>query len=174
MSDARSATELVASNSNTADGNDPSPSLAVGHIQPRGKSKRRWTRTTTNFFLDVLLLVTFLVLVWITFALRLVFPAATTAASWSLWGYGFDDWANLQFIVLLVLMIEILIHVMLHWTWVCGVITNHLEFRAGTPVRWDDGTRTLVGVGILIFIINLMGVLMAIASLTLVPITGSA
>ena len=66
----------------------------------------------------------------------------------------------------MVLSVGILIHVMLHWSWVCGVITNRRKRHDGKPVRWEDGTRTLVGVGLIVVILNVLGILMAIANLT--------
>jgi hypothetical protein len=125
------------------------------------------SRTTVNFWLDTWLLVNFLALVWISFLLRFIFPRGTAASGWTLWGYGYDDWANVQFATLAVLMLGILVHVMLHWTWVCGVITSRMHRPDGKPVRWDDGVRTLVGVGLIVVLLNIMGLLMALAALTI-------
>lgn len=125
------------------------------------------SRTTINFWLDTWLLVNFLALVWISFLLRFIFPRGTTASGWSLWGYGYDDWSNAQFATLAVLMLGILVHVMLHWTWVCGVITSRMHRADGKPVRWDDGVRTLVGVGLIVVLLNVLGLLMALAALTI-------
>jgi hypothetical protein len=123
------------------------------------------SRTMVNFWLDATLLIVFLTLVWITFVLRFVFPRGTVADGWTLWGYSYDDWCNLQFGTLALLMVGILVHVMLHWTWVCGVLTNRFARKSEKPVRWEDGTRTLVGVGLIIVIVNVLGMLLAAAAL---------
>jgi hypothetical protein len=123
------------------------------------------SRTMVNFWLDTALLVNFLALVWITFVLRFVFPRATNAHGWSLWGYRYDDWMEFQFWVLCLFVLGVLVHVMLHWTWVCGVITSKLPRREGKPVRWDDGTRTIYGVGLIVVLVNVLGLLMAVAAL---------
>jgi hypothetical protein len=145
---------------------------SVSSRQPTAQKvspKRGISRTAINFCLDALLLVTFLTLVWISFVLRFVFPQATVASGWSVWGYGYDDWARMQFGMLMFLSVSILIHVMLHWSWVCGVITSRMKRHDGKPVRWEDGTRTLVGVGLIVAIVNILGILLAIASLTARP-----
>jgi hypothetical protein len=127
------------------------------------------SRTTVNFCLDAVLLVAFLMLLWTSFVLRFVFPQATGAGGWSVWGYGYDNWARMQFSVLMFLSVSILIHVMLHWSWVCGVITSRMKRHDGKPVRWEDGTRTLVGVGLIVAIVNILGILLALASLLAKP-----
>ncbi len=123
------------------------------------------SRTTVNFWLDTWLMLNLLAVVWIAFVLRFIFPRGTAAAGWTLWGYDYDAWAGAQFASIVALMLGVLVHVMLHWTWVCGVITGHLGRRDGKPVRWDDGTRTIVGVSLIVVLVNVLGLLMALAAL---------
>lgn len=126
-----------------------------------------WSRTGVNFLLDCALLVVFLKLAWISVVLRFVFPAGTAAAGWTLWGYGYDDWAAFQFGLLCVFALGILVHLMLHWSWVCGVLSNRLSRWRGEPLRLDDGTQTLYGVGLLIVALNVVGLAIAAAALTI-------
>jgi hypothetical protein len=147
----------------------PAAPSASKKSQPSSEERGTVSWTIINFWLDAALLVVFLLLVWISFVLRFVFPRGTSAAGWTLWGYGYDDWANLQFGTLSVLMVGILVHVMFHWTWVCGVITSRFLSRKAKPPRWDDGTRTLVGVGLIVAIVNVLGALMALSVLMIRP-----
>ena len=56
---------------------------------------------------------------------------------------------------------------MLHWSWVCGVLAaRFLRRTEGKKRTVDDGTRTLWGVGLLILLLNVMGVGIAVAVLT--------
>lgn len=107
------------------------------------------TKTTLNFCLDVTLLVLFLALVWVSTVVRFVFPPPTAASGWTLWGYGYGAWAAAQFNLVMALVVTILLHVMLHWSWVCGVIAARISKRRGRCLRSDDGTQTLYGVGTL-------------------------
>ncbi len=108
------------------------------------------SRTVVNFCLDVLLLVITLGMIWTTCALKFVFPPATRAGGWTLWGMDYDGWSNVQCGLLGVFVLAVVVHLMLHWNWVCSVIATRLLRRGG---RVDDGIQTLYGVGTLIGLI---------------------
>lgn len=133
----------------------------------QSKSPLAWSRTAVNFLLDLALLVVFLTLAWVSAVLRFVFPAGTSAAGWTLWGRGFDDWSAAQFALLCVLALGVLLHLMLHWSWVCGVVASRLSRWRGKSIRPDDGVQTLYGVGLLIVLVNIVGLLLAAAALTI-------
>ena len=116
------------------------------------------SKTATNFFLDATLLVVFLVLIWVSVVVEFVFPPGPAAEGWTLWGADYLAWRRFQFVVVATMALGVLVHVMLHWTWVCGVIASWAgRARGGAKIRLDDGTRTLFGVGLLIVIVNLLG-----------------
>lgn len=130
--------------------------------------KQHWSKTTINFWLDALLLILFLVLCWSAVIVRYVFPPALRSEGWTLWGYDYQTWSDIQFASLCVLTAGILVHVMLHWTWICGVVAKYLRKKEdGKPEPLDSGTRTLWGVGLLIVILNVLGLGIAIAALTI-------
>lgn len=144
----------------------PPPSKAK-RVSPAKRPAAAWSRTSINFALDFALLVVFLALIWVSTVVRFVFPAGTTAAGWTLWGYGYDDWSAWQFAVLCLLALGVLVHLMLHWSWVCGVIGNRFSRWRCKPMRMDDGTQTLYGVGLLIVALNILGVALTVAALTI-------
>ena len=127
------------------------------------------SKTTTNFWLDVFLLLTFLALCWTSVVLRYVFPPGPKSDGWTLWGGDYLAWTDLQFAALCVMIAAVLLHLMLHWSWVCGVIGNWRRKRAGDAAKptADSGSRTLWGVGLLILIVNVLGVGTALAVLTI-------
>ena len=126
----------------------------------------RVSKTDINFWLDTFLLLAFTFLCWISIILRFVFPPATKADGWKLWGLDYLAWSDLQFAVLCVLAASILLHVMLHWTWVCGVVNGWVRKRQTAPgPKQDTGTRTLWGVALLIALCNIVGVGIAAAVL---------
>ncbi len=57
----------------------------------------------------------------------------------------------------------ILVHVMLHWSWVCNVIASALAGKG----RVDEGMQTIYGVGLLIVLLNVVGITVAAAVLTI-------
>jgi hypothetical protein len=130
-----------------------------------GANARTISRTVVNFWVDVLLLLVFLALAFSSVVLRFVFPAATSAAGWTLWRLGYDDWAVMQFGIFCAFALTVLLHVMLHWSWVCGVVAKWRSARRAANSRLDDGTQTLYGVGLLIVIVNVAGLAIAAAAL---------
>lgn len=126
----------------------------------------KFTKTEINFWLDTFLLILFVVYAWITVVLRFVFPPATKAEGWSLWSLDYLAWSDIQFAVLTVFAGCILLHIMLHWSWVCGVVNSWIRKRMPEPSpKQDSGTRTLWGVALLIAICNVIGVGTALAVL---------
>lgn len=126
----------------------------------------RLTKTDVNFCLDAFLLVVFLILCWSAVVIRYVFPPATKTAGWTLWGMDYLAWTDIQFFVLCTMVAGVLLHVMLHWPWVCGVVAHRLRSKkTGSPGKQDNGSRTLWGVGLLIVILNVLGLAIAAAAL---------
>ena len=124
------------------------------------------SRTIINFWLDTTLLCSMLLLVWTSTVIRFVFPPALAAMDWTLRRGSIDQWIGFQYALLCVLTFLILIHVMLHWNWICGVVTTRLLPARNTNRRaMNEGTRTLYGVGLLIVLLNVMGLAIAAAVL---------
>ena len=125
------------------------------------------TRSLLNFWLDTILLVTFLAGIWVEMMVRVVFPPGTTADGWRLWSMTFDQWCELRFWLLAFLSCAVLLHVMLHWSWVCGLIgSKFLHGVEGKKRQFSDGERTLLGVGLLVILFAILGAGLAAAMFT--------
>ncbi|MFM8413238.1 MAG: DUF4405 domain-containing protein [Planctomycetota bacterium] len=122
-----------------------------------------WSWSWINLLLDAALLVAFTALCFAAVVVRFVFPPGPAAAGWTLWGLDYDAWGGIQFALLAILAGGILVHVMLHWSWVCNVIASRL---AGRGARVDDGLQTIYGVGLLIGLLLTVGAGLAVATLT--------
>ncbi len=124
------------------------------------------SKTSINFLLDCFLLLLFLVLIWVSVIVRFIFPPGVASTGYSLWGLEYADWIGWQFGLLAAMAASVLVHIMLHWNWVCGVISSYIARQRGKPrVQMDDGNRTLLGVGTMIVLLNLMGLGIAAAAL---------
>jgi hypothetical protein len=142
---------------NTRDGSieDPMPAR-------RG---RGWTWNDVNLVLDAVLLVVFMALCFAAVVVRFVFPPGPAAKGWTLWGLDYDAWGGIQFGLVAALALGLLVHVMLHWSWVCNMVAGRfLKTRQG---RVDDGLQTIYGVGLLIVLLAAVGVALATAVLTI-------
>ena len=129
------------------------------------RTRRAWSWSDTNLCLDAALLVVFAALCGVAVIVRFVFPPGPAADGWRLWGLDYDAWNGIQFGLLAVLAGGILVHVMLHWSWVCNVIAARFG-RAG-KTRVDEGMQTIYGVGLLIGLLVGVGVVVAAATLTI-------
>ena len=130
-----------------------------------GRKRRAWTWSDVNLLLDALLLVLFAAVCCAAVVIRFVFPPGPAAAGWTLWGLDYDAWGGLHFGLLAALAGGILVHVMLHWSWVCGVVAGRLSRRAGGRV--DEGMQTIYGVALLIALLVVVGGTVASATLTI-------
>lgn len=146
--------------------------------EPAGKRSTqsgRVSRTTVNYWVDAALLVMFLLLWWSSLVLRFVFPPGAYATGWQLWGWGFTQWLSFQFGVLVAFSLGVLLHLMLHWTWVCSVTLKLFSRRAAANQKQhvpDDGLRTLYGVIVLIVALHAVGLAALAARLTIQPPPG--
>jgi len=127
------------------------------------------SRTDINFWVDATLLLIFMVLLWSAVIVQYVFPPGPNAAGWLLWGWDQTQWSQLNFGVLCLFTLGVLLHVMLHWPWVCNVAARTLRRGDQSKSKLDDGTRTLIGVGALIVILHVIGLGIAAAWLTVRP-----
>jgi len=134
---------------------DDSPAQAAvapeNRVQP--KPVRRLSLSAVNFWIDVSLLVLFSTLAWVSATLQIVFPAPTAAQGWTLWGMTYDQWRDVQFISLCLFALVLLIHVMMHWNWVCSVIATQI---LRTRQRPDEGMQTIYGVATLVVIFHVI------------------
>ncbi len=117
-----------------------------------------------NFWLDCLLLILFMVLSWASAVVQLVFPPGPLADGYTIWKWNYVEWRQFQFVVLCLFAAAVILHVMLHWAWICGVIAMKIGPKKKMP---DDGFRTIYGVAALIVLLNLLGIGYAAALLSI-------
>ena len=113
-----------------------------------------WNRhkTIINFWLDLTLLVLFLVIAWELAVLRFAFPKGASER-WRLLGHTASDWQDLAFNTFCVFAAGIVLHVMLHWQWIVSTIQTRLLHQKATK---DDGSHTMIGVSVLFVLIHVV------------------
>ncbi|HET6425185.1 MAG TPA: hypothetical protein VFG20_15970 [Planctomycetaceae bacterium] len=124
-----------------------------------------WSRhkTLVNFWLDCSLMMLFLVQSWLVTVVTLVFPRGGNGGT--IWGATAGDWLDALFVTSCVFAVGVVLHVMLHWSWICGTISMKL---LGRKAGKDDGTQTLIGVGFLILLLHILGAAILAAKVGLV------
>jgi len=128
------------------------------------RSEVRVSRALVNFALDMLLLLLFVVLSLVSVIVQFVFPPGVSAKGWHLWGLNFGQWCGLQFGLLSVLGFGIVVHVMLHWTWICSVLARQILGQRDVP---DNGLRTVYGVALLIGLLMTGAILIGLAMISI-------
>jgi len=116
-------------------------------------ARRKPSMALINFWLDATLLATISFVGWVSAMLQVVFPAPTAAAGWELWGLSYNQWHDAQFCSLCLFALLVLVHVMLHWNWVCSLIATQV-LRA--KCRPDEGLQTIYGVATLIGLLTVI------------------
>ena len=122
------------------------------------------SRPVVNFWLDALLLLLFLLQALTAVIVQFVFPPASAAQGWTLWGLSLVDFCSLQFAFTALLGLGILIHLMLHWSWVCAVVARRLFKKSQVP---DSGLQTIYGVGLLIVVLVTGAAVTGLATMTI-------
>jgi hypothetical protein len=120
-------------------------------VKPKGR--RRISVSVVNFWIDASLLLALSILDWVSATLQIVFPAPTRAGGWTLWGLTFDQWRDVQFGTLCLFALGILVHVMMHWNWICSLIATQIIRARQRP---DEGMQTIYGVITLIVLLHLI------------------
>ena len=128
------------------------------------RSEVRVSRALVNFALDMLLLLLFVALSIVSVIVQFVFPPGVSATGWHLWGLNFGQWCGLQFGLLSVLGFGIVVHVMLHWTWICSVLARQILGQRDVP---DNGLRTVYGVALLIGLLMTGAILIGLAMISI-------
>ena len=120
-----------------------------------------WSRhqVLVNFWLDSLLLVLFITQAWLLAVVNVVFPRGA-GPDWTIWGATPLDWSEAAFATFCLFSACIVLHVMFHWNWICAVVATRL---LGRKPGKDDGSHTIIGVCVLVFLIHviLVGILVA-------------
>jgi hypothetical protein len=127
----------------------------AGAASEPAPERRKVSVAVFNFWLDVLLGCSVSFLMWVSAMIQMVFPPASRSEGWKLWGWTYDQWRNAQFGAVCVCVLLALEHVVMHWNWVCGVITTKMLRLKKRP---DEAVQKLYGIA---FFFMLMGIAFA-------------
>lgn len=124
------------------------------------------SRASINFLVDCVLFLLFLSLFWTSILIQSFLPPPSESHGATVAGLGYDQWARISFWLTIAFAIIVGLHLILHWTWVCGFVATRWARLRGRRVEMNESVRTVYGVIMLISVITLFLALWFAASLT--------
>lgn len=111
-------------------------------------------RNTLNFWIDLISFLVMFGLIWTGLLIHYVLPPGTGGRhggqGLSLWGLGRHDYGDIHFYLALTLIGLMVIHVWLHWSWICEVMNKLLGMKSTSSAR-----RATYGIVLLVLIVTL-------------------
>ncbi|HOB75441.1 MAG TPA: DUF4405 domain-containing protein [Phycisphaerae bacterium] len=124
-------------------------------------------RSRLNFWIDTLALFAMLGLIATGWVIYYTLPAGSgghgRGAAWTLWGWSRHDWGNLHFWLAVGMVGLLLVHLVLHWGWICAMTQSLLPGGNGGTKRLGTATRTILGGTTLLAFAGLFGLFAWIA-----------
>jgi len=110
------------------------------------------TRSAINLLVDAFSLIMFIALVMTGTLLVFVLPPGSRQAS--LWGMTRHEWGDVHFWIAISMIALIVVHLVLHWGWVCSMIVRVFGGSRG-PVSL--GKRWLFAVLLIVLLLTIGG-----------------
>jgi hypothetical protein len=114
-------------------------------------------RNTLNFATDLFIAAIFLSIIGTGLVIRYVLPAGS-GHSRTLWSLGRHDWGDVHFWLAVAACVLALLHVALHWQWVCVTASRlaRADYKTpGGPARITR--RAAAGISVIVLAVSLTG-----------------
>ena len=116
-------------------------------------------RSTLNFLVDALTLLAIFAMIVTGLVIRFALPPGTGGRHGGrglvLWGMGRHDWGDVHFWASVALGVLLVVHVALHWSWVCTTVRRSL---GGKEVgQLGAAKRNAYGIGFLVALVVIFG-----------------
>jgi hypothetical protein len=102
-------------------------------------------------------------------AVKFILPAGSGARR-ALWGLTRHEWGDVHFWLAVALVSLLLLHLALHWQWVCITSLRLSRWNGGSPPRWLP--RTIVGVCLAVFLAAGLWVFVGIGARQVATVSG--
>lgn len=133
-------------------------------------------RNMLNFVIDALTLLVMLAMVGTGFVIRYLLPPGSGGhgggPKLELWSLGRHDWGDVHFWLAVGLIGLLFLHVVLHWSWVCGMVRRCVRSGAKPTDEPSSGTQNLWGLGFLAAIVLLVGGFIWLGQVSIVTTPG--
>lgn len=110
-------------------------------------------RATLNFVIDFISLLVMLAMICTGLLIRFILPPGS-GQRLAVWDYSRHDWGDAHFWLAVALGVLLLVHVALHWGWVCQVVSRW--FHSGAT-RVPALRRNLIGAATITVLVLTVG-----------------
>jgi hypothetical protein len=111
-------------------------------------------KNTLNFVVDLLTLIAILAMIGTGLVLYFVLPPGSGGRGLILWELGRHDWGDVHFWTAVSLAALLILHVALHWAWVCGTIRRLVHGPKRNAGRPRSALDNLYGIAFLAILIG--------------------
>ncbi|WP_432799837.1 DUF4405 domain-containing protein [Poriferisphaera sp. WC338] len=121
-------------------------------------------RNHLNLIIDALLGVLFFTLLLTGLLIMFILPSGSRTSS--VWGWTRHDWGELHFWIAIAMVVLLLAHLTLHWTWFCTVCANILGRKRGQKL---GKKKYVAGVLAVMLIAGAISAFMYAANASVIP-----
>ncbi len=87
-------------------------------------------RNTLNFWIDLFTFVVLFAKIWTGLLVRYVLPPGQgRGRGLELWGLNRHEYGTVHFYLAIAMVVLVVIHVWLHWSWICNTIVHLLKIK---------------------------------------------
>lgn len=122
-------------------------------------------RATLNFLIDLVSLLAMFALIGTGLIMRFVLPPGSRGGGGlALWSMGRHDWGDVHFWIACGIGALLLVHVALHWSWVCSIVRRWFAAADGPASSPRSGMVSLTGLAFLVVVAVAFGSFLKYAS----------
>ena len=121
-------------------------------------------KNTLNFIVDLLTLLAIFTMIGTGLIMYFTLPPGSGSRGLILWGLGRHDWGDVHFWSSVALGALLILHVALHWSWVCGTIRRLLHGPSTARGRGRSRLDNLYGIVLLAALAAVFAALLLVAN----------
>lgn len=124
-------------------------------------------RTTLNFAIDAATFVVMLAMITTGLLVRFILPPGSGERR-ALWEYSRHDWGDVHFWLAVALGSLLLVHIALHWSWICSLVLSWVPHADSSIRRKSAIRRNRAGAALMIVVAGFVGGFLWIAARSVV------
>jgi hypothetical protein len=122
-------------------------------------------KNTLNFIIDCIAAVTMLTMISTGLLLYFILPPGSRGGHGLLfWGLDRHEWGDIHFWSAVALIVLMVLHVLLHWKWVCLTVYSWVNPEGFPQKKLTPRRRNLYGLGFFVLVVLLVGGFLTLAT----------